>query len=240
MIVFPLGFRKRTVSGSAPSGASSITSRNYSGDVATSAATIVCALPVAAWYAADDIMIAHVVTNGDQTSDPFVTPAGWNLIQANYGTRISSALYWHRCTTSPIDTATFGVTTALDGNAMGVVTSAWRGCVTSGNPYSDVAYIDNSQAAVTSHYGADVTPSVDGGLIVYYNGITDNPSITNWPPSGHTAIVDQVNGTGNDLSWVITTYDTQTGNGWAVPGVQLFDFTAADYADSYALVLKPV
>lgn len=197
-------------------------------------------LPIAALYAADDILFAHVSAGTLATGNRIVESVpNWNLAYSYWGSSYSYALFWKRVTGSPDPdgVSTFGPTTvAATSQPIAVQVSAFRGCVTSGTPFQDLSSVYVTPAA-NNITGPTITPTIDGGRVVWFSGQEDNLTMT-FTGTDITDHAKTSSSTGTDISQMIASHDVQTTSGHPVAGPNYLN-SGTDLWHSVGLVLIP-
>jgi hypothetical protein len=130
---------------------------------------------------ANDILLLHLETEGEDTSPPVSIPAAWtHIATARSGSdggsgRTEASVYWHRYdgVTPPS-----GVIPDQGDHVMGTVT-AWRGCNPTGTPINSFQTSFEATADQTVEAVGPVT-TVNGCIVISTSTVGDDCSVTTW------------------------------------------------------------
>lgn len=192
----------------------------------------------------NDIMLMSCVITKGQTTTGFPTGgdmASWTLIKEwAYGV-YGACWYWKRAGASETAPTLDLVTKDQNQACLSAVITAYRGCVTSGTPYSEGVWrVDGLDATPKTK---EITPTTDGGTIISSHAIDDKTAWTTPPPpSGWTVdFEDTYDGNNNnDTRIVVMTYDTDSeDNATEIPAATIGTLATEEYHGAFTCCLIP-
>ncbi len=165
------------------------------GGIASSTGGTTVDVPFMGTINADDILVMHVIAGA---LDSWTTPTNWNLIGSQQYTGTASltyAVFWKRATGSESgnETVTFGTTETLAG-----VMSRYSGCLASGSPIEDPAFLNGrSETEDANFYWDSMTTTDTDRLGVIFLGVSNDTTPTT-EPSGWNIDHQLTSTTGTD------------------------------------------
>ncbi len=159
-------------------------------------------------YAAGDLLIAAVATDGNQASS-LSPPAGWNEIVVASGSSSTTLGVWWKLATAS-ESSSYDFTWAGSEKAYG-----WIMRFTGHDPASPIHATATGEGSSNSPIAPAVTTTVDGCLILRIGGFDDDDiTIGDAGMTGHTTITagESNNGTGSSSGAAAFVMQTTAGN----------------------------
>lgn len=185
--------------------------------------------------ALNDILVLHWLNKGAAAGATLSLPAGWTSWVRNVdGNNNVTELFWKRAGAAETD-PTF--TSDLNASGQSMRISAWRGCVTAGDP-SDVPPTGQQNASSTTITSPSITTVTADCLIVKFYGSRDDNTIGTYSGTQVQAYTDDVTA-GTDHA-VACSYYTKASPGASGTDTAVETINGPDVSYGFAVALKSV